>query len=121
MTIAWDKEYGLTIAGKQYGYAWRNGPRWAFQYLVQGKVVAALRQLWNSLVFGHMTESCQECGRPYLLWWADDDLYKQVTGRGRYANGESAPGLYCLECFDAKAERIGLILKWKPEVFRVRF
>lgn len=117
VTSFWEPD-GFKIRGKSYGYAWRNGPRWAFEYLCEGKVLAAFRQFWNSVVCGHISESCQECGRAYLLWWADDALYERVTGRGRFANGESAPGLFCLDCFDKMAEKRGVVLKWKPEVFR---
>jgi hypothetical protein len=106
----------MTTPGYGYAYAWRNGPRWAFWYLRLGRVKGFLRIVWFTLIRGHIGEACQECGMPYLLWWAEDDLYATVTGRGRYSNGESAPGLYCLDCFDRKARKQGIRLCWKPEV-----
>ena len=110
-----------------YGYAWRNGPRWALWYLRRRRPVAALRTLWWALVRGHIGETCQECGRRYLLWHADDDLYGAVTGRwpsppaiswtGEWCS-ESATGLFCLVCFDRMACDKGIVLRWKPERFR---
>ena len=97
-----------------YGYAWRNGPRWATWYLRQGKIAGFLRTLWHSLVRGHIGEACQECGSPYPLWHADDALYTRVTGNARHDNGEAASGLFCLNCFDRKAEARGISLQWNP-------
>jgi ribosomal protein S14 len=85
-----------------------------FEYLREGKVVAALRTVWFTLILGYIREACQECGRPYLLWWSDDALYAKVTGHGRFTNGEAAPGLWCLECFSRKAESIGIWIRWEP-------
>ena len=97
-----------------YAYAWRNGPRWAWEYLRwRHSPIGFLRTLWYTLVLGHIGEACQECGRPYLLWWAENTLYDAVTGLG--ARGGSSPGLFCLECFDRKARQNGISLKWKPE------
>jgi hypothetical protein len=104
---------GLIVAN--HGYAWRYAPRWALSYLFQGKPVACARTLWYSLVRGHISEACEECGRPYLLWWADDALYERVTGRDKLPNGEAATGLFCFECFDTLAEGKGIRLKWVPE------
>lgn len=100
-----------------YKYAWRNGPRWALDYLREGKVTACLRTIWHSLGRGHIGEACQICGRPYLFWWASDALYEAVVGRGRYPNGESAPGLYCLACFTDIAARRGITIRWIPEAW----
>ena len=100
-----------------YAYAWRNGPRWAWDYLrYRRSMLGFFRTLWYTLVCGHIGEACQECGRPYLLWWADNDLYDEVTGLGN--EGGNSPGLFCLECFNEKAERIGITLRWKPVIAR---
>lgn len=99
-----------------YRYAWRNGPRWAFEYLREGRIVAACRQLWNSFIHGHISESCQECGRMYSAWTADHDVYERVTGYKRYENGEWATGWFCHDCFHHKARSKGIFLRWKPEV-----
>ena len=58
-----------------YRYAWRYGPRWALWYVRHGKPLAALRNLWASMVHGYIGEACQDCGRSYLLWHATDDQY----------------------------------------------
>lgn len=108
------KDSNLTV---NYAYAWRNGWRWALCYLQRGLITASVRTIWFSLVRGHMGEACQECGRPYLFWRSPDDVYESVTGTGRSLDGQSAPGLYCPDCFDKKARRKGIVLQWKPEVF----
>jgi hypothetical protein len=95
-------------------YAWTAGPRWVWWYAKRGKIVAAIRTIYWTLIRGNICEACQECGNPYPHWHADDALYERVTGRGRYANGESAPGLFCLHCFDRKAEQRGITLQWNP-------
>ncbi len=96
-----------------YRYAWANGWRWASWYLPR-RLRAALRVLWSAYVRGYIGEACQECGRTYLLWHADDDLYGDVTGRWPYPDGEAASGLFCLDCFDRMAERRGIGLRWVP-------
>lgn len=97
-----------------YAYAWKNGWRWAFSYLrYRRRIDGFLRTLWLTLVLGHIGESCQECGREYVLWWADNDLYDAVTGLGN--RGGCSPGLFCPDCFDRKAEKNGICLRWRPE------
>lgn len=59
-------------------------------------------------VVGHNSETCQRCGRRYLLWFADYDLWNQVIGHYN--------GLRCLRCFDREAQRLGLCLEWNPKV-----
>lgn len=103
------------MISRDYPYAWKHGWRWAWEYLrYRGRVLGFLRTLWYTIVLGHIGEACQECGRPYLLWWADNDLYYTVTGIAQH-RGCVAPGLFCLECFDRKASRKGIVLRWKPE------
>jgi hypothetical protein len=100
-----------------YRYAWRNGPRWAFGDFRRHRPVAALRTLWWTLVRGHIGEACQECGRPYLLWHATDDIYGQVTGNWPHSDGEAGGGLFCPACFDRLAEAKGILTIWQPEVY----
>jgi hypothetical protein len=97
-----------------YRYAWRNGPRWALWYVRNRRLIAAARALWWALVRGYIGEGCQECGRPYLLWHARDDLYGEVTGRWPSPGGESGGGLFCLACFDRLARAKGIDLQWQP-------
>lgn len=100
-----------------YRYAWRNGPRWALWYFRAGHPRVAARRLWTALVHGYIGEGCQDCGRPYLLWHATDDLYGRVTGRWPSPDGESASGLFCLACFDRRAAAKGIMIIWQPEVY----
>ncbi len=104
------------VIGRDYAYAWRNGPRWAFEHLCEGHITAFLRTLWITLWRGHIGETCQECGRPYLSWRAEHGVYESVTGLKRYPSGEWAPGLFCLNCFDRKARERGITIRWKPEI-----
>ena len=100
-----------------YRYAWRNGPRWALYFVRHRRFLAALRSLWYRLACGHIEEDCQDCGRPYLLWHAADDLYGRVTGNWPHPDGESGGGQFCLACFDRRAERQGIVIIWQPEIY----
>jgi hypothetical protein len=55
------------------------------------------------------SERCHCCGRTYseTVWRADDELWRKVCG---------GFGLLCPRCFDDRAERLGLMLVWRPEV-----
>jgi hypothetical protein len=105
-----------------YRYGWLNGWRWVGYYVRRRRFLAAFRQVFSAYVRGYISESCQNCGRPYFLWHADDQLYGEVTGRWPKEDGsgrsEAASGLFCPGCFDRMAERTGLVLMWRPEVFR---
>jgi hypothetical protein len=59
------------------------------------------------------SERCHSCGRTYseTVWRADDELWRKVSG---------GFGLLCPRCFDDRAKQLGLMLTWKPEVFRTR-
>lgn len=101
-------------------YAAWNGWRWTAQFVREGKPVAALRQAWAAYVRGHDGETCQECGRSYFLWHADDDLYGRVTGKWPKPWGdgsgrsEVAGGLFCPACFDRLGSEKGITLMWRP-------
>jgi hypothetical protein len=90
-----------------------NDARW---YLGHRRPLAFLRTFGRWLHRDN-SETCQECGRPYFLWRAADELYSEVTGRVS-RNGESAGGLFCPACFDRMAERRGITLEWVPRRFR---
>lgn len=87
-----------------YPYAWRHGYKWA---LKSKTPMAWLRVMWLAYTLGHDGESCQDCGRRYILWWADDDVYLKVHG--------TANGLLCPNCFDKQARKKAIRLRWKPE------
>ena len=89
-----------------YRYTWRHSWGWTGWYLKRGRVVAALRQAWGALILGDDGEACQFCGRAYLLWHAPDALWMTVMG--------SKAGLSCPGCFDRRASRLGLVLRWRP-------
>lgn len=67
---------------------------------------------WTKKVLAHITavrEFCHDCGRRQpIVWWADDELWKFVTGR--YDEG----GVLCPVCFDRRATRLGILLHWTP-------
>jgi hypothetical protein len=102
-----------------YRYAWRNGWRWVGWFLRYHRLIAAARQAWLAYVRGYISETCERCGRAYFLWHAPDDLWSQVTGHPQ-REGDIAAGLYCPACFDRKADRLGITLKWRPEVLIAR-
>ena len=54
-------------------------------------------------------EACELCGiaQP-LIWTADDELWKEVTGI------QDGSGIYCPQCFDKLAQEISVLLQWKP-------
>ena len=57
------------------------------------------------------SEQCQDCGGYNgLLWNAPDPLWKELVGR--YG------GLLCPRCFNARADKAGIQLKWTPIVAR---
>jgi hypothetical protein len=68
----------------------------------------------------HDSETCDACGSGVdLAWWADDEMWRRVyleaTGMpAAERGGEPASGLLCTACFDAHAERLGLLLLWRP-------
>ena len=95
-----------------YRYAWANGHRWVWWYVRRRRFVAALRVAWVTFIQGWPGEACQECGRRYVLWHADDALYSELTGNW----DEPARGLFCPACFDRKADRAGIVLVWEPRV-----
>lgn len=101
-------------------YAFLNGWRWLGWYVRRGRFLAALRVAWSAYVEGDAGESCQKCGRSYVLWHADDTLYGEVTGRWPKPWGdgtdrsEAASGLFCPGCFDRMAEHRNIVLQWVP-------
>jgi len=101
-----------------YRYAYRNGWRWVWWDLRDGHVVAALRHAFWTYARGYVSETCERCGRPYFLWHTDDALYSEVTGHPLRDDGEAPRGLYCPTCFDNAADRLGIVLKWRPEVLK---
>lgn len=75
-------------------------------------LAAKVRAIWHTIVLNRDCELCYDCGRPYLLWWCGDQvMWSKVTGYG-------ANGLCCPQCFGRLAEEQGLILEWRPVVFR---
>lgn len=92
-----------------YPYAWRYGWRWILSYLQRGAIIPALRQVYWVYVRGYDGEAC-DCGRPYPWWHASDDLWREVYERGHAYRG----GLCCVNCFDKRARRLGIVLQWQP-------
>lgn len=74
-------------------------------------VRARVRLLWHDFVIHGLFEGgerCQDCGRDYVLWNAETDLYVRVHG--------NPGGLLCPSCFDRQAREKGLTLDWRPVV-----
>ncbi len=82
----------------------------AWYYLRHGRILAMFRTLWIQVVQHDNGETCQVCGRDYVLWRASDEMYREVVGH--------LHGLYCPWCFDRRARANGLILDWQPQEFR---
>jgi hypothetical protein len=80
-----------------------------------------MRQLWLAYIAGHDGETCGDCGRDYVHWYAADDLYGQVTDHwptpwtDGSSRAEPAGGLFCPACFDRRARKRGIRLLWVPE------
>jgi hypothetical protein len=98
-----------------YHYGWTNGWRWAAWFLRHGRLLAALRQLIAVYVTGYIGETCERCGRRYFLWHAPDDLWTRVTGHVQDDPPQLAAGLWCADCFDRAAQRLGIDLRWTPK------
>lgn len=55
-----------------------------------------------------LVEFCHDCGvRQPLVWWADDALYREICG---------GKGVLCPECFNKRAHRLGILLRWMPTI-----
>lgn len=76
----------------------------------QRRWVALGRALWATLILGHYSELCQECGSRYrgFHWHAPGPLYQELIG--------SAGGLFCPRCFNRKAAAAGIWVQWTPMV-----
>jgi hypothetical protein len=57
-----------------------------------------------------VVEFCKDCGREQpLVWWTDDNqLWLDLM--------KSTGGVACPECFDRRALRAGILLRWQPVV-----
>ena len=76
-------------------------------------VVGYARMLWNDFVIHPLfggTEICEDCGRGYVLWQADEALWREVMGEGA--------GLWCPDCFERRCEEKGIIIKFLAVLFR---
>ena len=58
-----------------------------------------------------LIEFCYDCGRKQpVCWWSSNELWLQLND-GKHG------GAFCPECFDKRAEKSGLLLRWKPELY----
>ena len=73
------------------------------------------KRLVCALGFGsRLMEFCEHCGREQpLIWHADNALWLAMNDGNRY-------GVYCPECFDAKADSMGVLLRWEPAVIELK-
>jgi hypothetical protein len=61
-----------------------------------------------------LVQFCERCGRSgakWLNWWADTELWDEVTGN---RNGFHH-GCYCPSCFTSLCNEKGIWIIWKPE------
>ena len=82
----------------------------ACYYWRQRRPVAGLRALWAVVIRHDNSESCQRCGRGYMLWRTADALYEQVHG--------NREGLLCPACFDTEASKTNVSLIWHARRFQ---
>lgn len=72
-----------------------------------------LRLAWHDFIthglFGPGHEICQNCGRGYVLWHAEDDLWERVHG--------TPGGLLCPACFDRQALDAGVLIEFRAILF----
>ena len=56
-----------------------------------------------------LIEYCNDCGvRQPISWWcADEALWLTING--------SSSGALCPQCFDKRAARLGIYIRWHPE------
>lgn len=82
---------------------------WAIRLFVKNAIVRA--------GFGdRLIEYCQDCGiHMPLVWWSPDDLWTRFTGH-QPSPGDNMPGALCPRCFDARATRAGVLLRWYPTI-----
>ena len=53
-------------------------------------------------------EYCDDCGiHMDLVWWADDSIWNELAPEG---------GCLCTRCFDRRASKKGILLRWMPTV-----
>lgn len=111
MTVRRDRRRlrGHAVRANGWGYFFHHAWKDAAYYTKHRRLVALCRCLFWVLGFGYYGETCQVCGRPYVLWRAPDDIYQQVVG--------DAGGLFCPNCFDRAAGKAGLDLQWVPQRF----
>lgn len=72
-----------------------------------------LRMWWHDFVVHPLftgTEICEDCGRGYVLWRADDELWREAMGCAR--------GLLCPTCFERRLDKKGVIVIFTASVFR---
>lgn len=81
------------------------------RYVKPCRPIAMLRALVQTIATGYYGETCDDCGRAYVLWMSQPDLWRLV-------NDQTDAGLLCPACFDQRAAQLGVILIWTPRVFR---
>lgn len=79
---------------------------WLRNTLRTRRGVALARELWTRVICGDNAETCQDCGRRYILWHASNALYEAIVGHRR--------GLFCPNCFTQKARDAGIRIFWEP-------
>lgn len=75
----------------------------------------AAKNLWCYSGLGSMLiEYCRDCGvRQPVVWWSPNELWAELTGQPLAAD---MGGVLCPNCFDRRAEKHGIWLRWHPVV-----
>lgn len=75
-------------------------------WLIRVALKNAIRRIGRADELG---EYCDECGKAQpLVWWSSNRLWKEVTG------SKNGKGVLCPRCFDARADNLGILLRWHP-------
>jgi hypothetical protein len=101
--------YCPTCGGHRRCYGWLTHTLGRLRYAVKATVngrpktlMAKLRLIWHDFVIHGLldrgTERCQDCGRDYALWHADDDEWAKIM--------DGPGGLLCAACYMARGGRL---------------
>jgi hypothetical protein len=92
----------MSYRGRIFSPGMTGRLRWALRMRRRPASAAGLLRLWWADFVLHplfgIGERCQDCGRDYVLWDADDELYREVHGSER--------GTLCPGCFDGQGQKL---------------
>jgi hypothetical protein len=83
------------------------------------KLLYRVRIALKTLAARHRTviEFCDDCGvRQPVVWSADNALWAKVIGKTWDGSSEGPGGVLCPRCFDSRARRLGLGVRFTAAV-----